>query len=44
MRKARISMYAQPYQSELRANHIGCVGHLRREVIEDTYDWYVEGD
>jgi hypothetical protein len=42
MRKARIHMYALPYQSELRANHIGCVGHLRREVIEDTYLWWVE--
>ena len=44
MRQARIHMYSQPYKVDKASNHIGCVGHLRREVIEDTYHWWAEGD
>jgi len=45
MRRARLTMYVQPYQQEKNPKHVGCVGHgLLREVIEDTYNWWVEGE
>lgn len=40
-RKARIIMHVQPFEFEKYSNHIGCIGHLRKEVIQDAYDWRV---